>query len=54
MTSRPIRTALWLLVLAVAAVAIALAGRYGTGYVVFVVPPWRADTSVMLLSLIHI
>jgi len=54
MTSRPIRTALWLLVLAVAAVAIALAGRYGTGYVVFVVPPWRADTSVMLYVILQL
>lgn len=54
MTSRPIRTALWVLVLAVVAVALALAGRYGAGYVVFVVPPWRADTSVMLYVILQL
>ena len=54
MTSRPIRTALWVLVLAAVAVALALAGRYGAGYVVFVVPPWRADTSVMLYVILQL
>lgn len=54
MTSRPIRTALWVLVLAAAAVALALAGRYGNGYVVFVVPPWRAEMSVMLLVILQL
>ena len=54
MTSRPIRMALWMLVLAVVAVALALAGRYGAGYVVFVVPPWRADTSVMLYVILQL
>ena len=54
MTSRPIRMALWVLVLAVVAVALALAGRYGAGYVVFVVPPWRADTSVMLFVILQL
>ncbi len=53
MISRPIRTALWVLVLAVAAVALALAGRYGNGYVVFVVPPWRAEMSVMLYVILQ-
>ncbi len=54
MTSRPIRMALWVLVLAAVAVALALAGRYGTGYVVFVVPPWRVDTSVMLYVILQL
>ncbi len=48
MLSKPIRWSLWLFALAVFAVAIALAGRYGSGYVVFVVPPWRVELSVML------
>ena len=54
MTSRPIRTALWVLALAAAAVALALAGRYGNGYVVFVVPPWRAEMSVMLYGILQL
>ncbi len=48
MISKPIRWSLWLFALAVFAVATALAGRYGSGYVVFVVPPWRIELSVML------
>jgi HemY protein len=48
MISRPIRTSLWVFGLAALAVTIALAGRYGSGYVVFVVPPWRFELSVML------
>ena len=47
MNSRPIRWVVWLLVMAAIAVAIALAGRYGAGYVVFVVPPWRVELSVL-------
>ena len=43
MTSKPIRWSLWVLGLATAAVAIALAGRYGLGFVVFVVSPWRIE-----------
>ena len=31
---------------------LALAGRYGTGYAVFVVPPWRIELSIMLFSFI--
>jgi HemY protein len=54
MTSRPIRWALWILALAALAVALALAGRYGSGYVVFVVPPWRAEMSVMLFVMLQI
>ena len=51
---RPIRWALWVLALAVFAVALALAGRYGSGYVVFVVPPWRAELSIMLFVILQL
>ena len=54
MTSRPIRLALWVLALAVFSVALALAGRYGSGYVVFVVPPWRAEMSIMLFVILQL
>ena len=52
MISRPIRWTLWILALSALAVAIALAGRYGSGYVVFVIPPWRMELSVMLFVLL--
>ncbi|MEO8101402.1 MAG: heme biosynthesis HemY N-terminal domain-containing protein [Betaproteobacteria bacterium] len=52
--SRPIRWVLWLLGLAVVAVAIALAGRHGAGYVVMVIPPWRIELSVMLFVILLI
>ena len=52
MTSKPIRWSLWVLGLATIAVAIALAGRYGMGYVVFVVPPWRIELSFMLFVIV--
>jgi HemY protein len=51
-TSRPIRWTLWVLALGTLAVALALAGRYGSGYVVFVIPPWRIELSVMLFALL--
>jgi HemY protein len=45
-----------LIVVAVIAVALALAGRYDPGYVVLVYPPWRAELSfvsfVLLLALL--
>ncbi len=45
-----------LIILAVFAVALALAGRYDPGYVVLVYPPWRAELSfvsfVLLLALL--
>ncbi len=53
MTSRPIRWALWILALAALAVAVALAGRYGSGFVVFVAPPWRAEMSIMLYVMLQ-
>jgi HemY protein len=52
MMSRPIRWVLWLLGLAMVSVAIALAGRHGSGYVVFVIPPWRIETSVMMFAIL--
>lgn len=52
MIARPIRWALWLLGLAALAVGIALAGRYGAGYVVMVVPPWRVEMSVMMFAIL--
>ena len=50
--SKSIRWSLWLFALALFAVAVALAGRYGSGYVVIVVPPWRVELSVMLFAII--
>jgi HemY protein len=46
--------ALWVLFLAAIAVALALAGRYGNGYVVIVLPPWRAEMSVMLFVILQL
>lgn len=40
--------------MAALAVALALAGRYGAGYTVFVVPPWRMEMSMMMFSLLVI
>ena len=52
MMSKSIRWSLWLFALALFAVAVALAGRYGSGYVVMVMPPWRVELSVMLFAII--
>jgi HemY protein len=41
----------WLIALFAAAVALALAGRFGEGYVLFAVPPWRVEVSLMLFVL---
>ena len=54
MLNRPIRLALWVLALAALAVCLALAGRYGSGYVVFVTPPWRAELSIMLFVFLQL
>jgi HemY protein len=51
MTSRPVRWALWLLLLAIIAVGVALAGRHGTGFFVLVVPPWRVESSALMFFL---
>ena len=52
--SMPIRWVLWLLGLAAFAVAIALAGRHGSGYVVMIVPPLRIELSVMMFVILAI
>ncbi len=54
MMSKPIRWVLWVFALASGAVLLALAGRYGSGYAVFVVPPWRIELSIMMFCLIVI
>ena len=41
----------WLLAVFAAAVALALAGRFGEGYVLFVYPPWRVELSMLLFVL---
>lgn len=43
------RTALWLLGLFAVAVGLTLASKYSAGYVLFVVPPYRAEISINLL-----
>jgi HemY protein len=48
MLSKPIGWSIWIFAMATLAVALALAGRYGAGYVVFVVPPWRIEMSMMM------
>lgn len=52
--NRPIRWVLWVLGMAALAVGIAMAGRYGGGYVVMVIPPWRIELSAMLFCIIAI
>ena len=42
------RALFWLLVLAALAVGLALAARYNDGYVLLVLPPWRAEVSLNL------
>ncbi|MDK9701828.1 MAG: heme biosynthesis protein HemY [Sulfuritalea sp.] len=48
------RAVLWLLILAAAAVGLALAARYNDGYVLLVLPPWRAEVSLNLFLLASI
>lgn len=52
----PLRWLISLIIVAVIAVALALAGRYDPGYVVLVYPPWRAELSfisfILLLALL--
>ena len=45
------RALFWLLAVFAAAVALALAGRVGDGYVLFVYPPWRVEISLLLFVL---
>ncbi|MDO8932479.1 MAG: heme biosynthesis HemY N-terminal domain-containing protein [Rhodocyclaceae bacterium] len=48
------RALLWLLTLAALAVGLSLAARYNDGYVLFVLPPWRAEVSLNLLLVIQV
>jgi HemY protein len=48
------RALFWLLILAVLAVGLALAARYNDGYVLLVLPPWRAEISLNLFLLASI
>jgi len=41
----------WLIAVFAAAVAFALAGRFGEAYVLFVYPPWRVEVSMLLAAL---
>ena len=45
------RALFWLLTLAALAVGLALAARYNEGYVLLVLPPWRAEVSLNLFVL---
>jgi len=45
------RAVFWLLILAAVAVGLALAARYNDGYVLLVLPPWRAEVSLNLFLL---
>src|ERR1700690_4187042 len=46
------RWLLTLLILAIAAVGLALAGRYDPGYAVLVFPPWRIELSFITLVIL--
>ncbi|OHC62268.1 MAG: hypothetical protein A2040_05775 [Rhodocyclales bacterium GWA2_65_19] len=48
------RALFWLLILAALAVGLALAARYNEGYVLLVLPPWRAELSLNLFLLASI
>jgi len=48
------RALFWLLILAAMAVGLALAARYNEGYVLLVLPPWRAEVSLNLFLLASI
>ena len=45
------RALFWLLAVFAAAAALAVAGRFGEGYVLFVYPPWRVEVSMLLFVL---
>jgi HemY protein len=47
-----VRTILWFLLLAAVAVGISIAARYNEGYVLLVLPPWRAEVSLNLFILL--
>jgi HemY protein len=52
MLPKPIRWSIWIFAMSALAVALALAGRYGSGYAVFVAPPWRIEMSMMMFALL--
>jgi len=45
------RSLFWLIAVFAAAVALAVAGRFGEGYVVLSVPPWRVEVSMLFAVL---
>lgn len=45
------RALFWLIAVFAAAVALAVAGRFGEGYVVISYPPWRVETSLLFAAL---
>lgn len=48
------RSLFWLLALAAIAVGLAIAGRYNEGYVLLVMPPWRAEVSLNFFILLFV
>jgi HemY protein len=48
------RTLFWLLTLAALAIGVALLGRLTEGYVLWVMPPWRAEISLNLFVLLQL
>ncbi len=48
MIKRPLVWTLWTLGLVALAVLLVMAGRYGSAYAVFIVPPWRIELSLFL------
>ncbi len=48
------RTLFWLLTLAALAIGVALLGRLTDGYVLWVMPPWRAEISLNLFVLLQL
>ena len=45
------KSLLWLLVVAGAAVALAVLGRADSGYVLFFYPPWRVEMSMVFFAI---
>ena len=46
-----IRALFWLIAVFAAAVALALTGRFGEGYVLLAIPPWRVEVSMLFAVL---
>ena len=46
------KSLLWLLALAAAAVAFVIIGRVDTGYALFVYPPWRVEMSMLFFAIV--